>query len=96
VGAYTLPIVVTRKKMKKVTRKLRERYSQTNSGKFPRPHCTNNNLFAAVNKKFNAIFLRGTTEIFPRVSVAAAWTFAASATGCFMEASQCSDEYASR
>jgi len=49
-----------------------------------------------VNKKFNAIFLRGTTEIFPRVSVAAAWTFAASATGCFMEASQCSDEYASR
>jgi hypothetical protein len=71
VGAYTLHIVVTRKKMKKVTRKLRERYSQTKPGKSPRWHCANDNLFAAVNKKFSAIFFRVAAEISRSVSVAA-------------------------
>ncbi|MGB7957578.1 MAG: hypothetical protein WCF77_01915, partial [Minisyncoccia bacterium] len=55
--AYTLPIVVTRKKWKKVTRKLQERYSQTNSDKSPHLHCANENLFPAVNNKTSALLV---------------------------------------
>jgi hypothetical protein len=56
---------------KNLKKKLRERYSQTKHGKSPRLHCTNDNLFAAVNKKFSAIFFRVTAEISRSVSVAA-------------------------
>jgi hypothetical protein len=45
------------------SKKLRKRYSQIKSTEFPRHYCVDDNLFAPVNKKINAIYFCASAEI---------------------------------